>query len=1049
MSLARHECVSRFFGSANATVAGFFLLCTHSHPLCLSVYAGWLAAETVFRDGIVRAGGHMMVMTANTKLTRRILLFTDARTTCTDEDQELLIEAVGAMHAEGMRLDVVIPGLAQLPEYDGDEEAWETSVGGDDGSDEESAAGPSSVAGGGRKPRKHMRGTPADDDGEMEVELAASDTDQGSRENEEEEEQEAEAVRNPVLARAFAPEDVDAEVRARLEHSVAAGGDLRKTKAQARNETLLRRAAAVTGGMPLSISALIDYLCEPRKRSVRAVAKYAGTLSLSPTVHIPMRAYTATSEVRLPTCKRLSWARTLEVGHHVNAVRQTTFSTPGKPEETLDEEDIMPAYAYGSDIVPVSAEVDATLLRYPSGPKSLRVLGFVPLATIPQVYFLGSVDAVMAMGEVAESRASLAALATAMRRCKRGAIARMVMRDDAAPQLKFLWADELLAGDLVDSEGEGEDGEDGEEAAPGRTDRQPRPFLYMVSLPLADGLRSYTFPSMQPKLDVLTAQKRDAVDALFDAFDMDAPPTSGGAASALRDDDDDDAGAPGSQNSDAINGDDDEAGRALDCEAIFNPAIHLFYAATVQRALDGVSGTTLPALPPALAEPLTPAAHVRDAAAAAAAVGRFAELLPTRRVDPRSVRKEREYFAASRDGSKQLLGAFLPDYDADDSVLAADVATATGPPENAASRASAAAAAATSSAEVAAAAPSSAAADAPPSGSALPPAAATIDVLSATTLPAVTVAAIAGRGHPSMHPPPPVAMAAEVEEDASEITVAAPVGRPNPSAVAAVAAATAGAPTNPSRLPGGSDDEDDDEAVRYGKPNDALDLRALRTQIEATQQASDSQAESRLFSYATRTTGGRGGAAVGTTDTSDGSAAAASTATDGKATFSPPSSAVWAVGDDDPVADFAAMLANADADAGVAAEMLTDCFRSRVRAGDAAGAAAALGALRSGCVAARIGDEFNRAARRLVDAAKAASPFLARPAVAFLGHLLRTPAAAGRGLDALRLVTEAEGGGPACAGVTPAIVDDFNRLVGAAAARVVGAPPRPPSTRPS
>lgn len=200
----------------------------------------------------------MMVMTANTKLTRRILLFTDARTTCTDEDQELLIEAVGAMHAEGMRLDVVIPGLAQLPEYDGDEEAWETSVGGDDGSDEESAAGPSSVAGGGRKPRKHMRGTPADDDGEMEVELAASDTDQGSRENEEEEEQEAEAVRNPVLARAFAPEDVDAEVRARLEHSVAAGGDLRKTKAQARNETLLRRAAAVTGGMPLSISALID-----------------------------------------------------------------------------------------------------------------------------------------------------------------------------------------------------------------------------------------------------------------------------------------------------------------------------------------------------------------------------------------------------------------------------------------------------------------------------------------------------------------------------------------------------------------------------------------------------------------------------------------------------------------------------------------------------------------------------------------------------------------------------------------------------------------------
>lgn len=1002
----------------------------------------------------------MMVMTANTKLTRRILLFTDARTTCTDEDQELLIEAVGAMHAEGMRLDVVIPGLAQLPEYDGDDEAWEAPAGEDDGSDGESAAGPSSPAGGGRKPRKYLRGAPADGDGGMDVELAATDgADGGSQENEEEEEQEEDgAVSNPILSRAFAPDDVDAEVRARLEHSAAAGGGTRKTKAQARNETLLRRAAAVTGGMPLSISALTDYLCEPRKRSVRAVAKYAGTLSLSPAVHIPVRAYTATTEVRLPTCKRLSWARTLEVGHHVIAVRHTTFSTPGKPEETLDEEDIMPAYAYGSDIVPVSAEVDATLVRCPSGPKSLRVLGFVPLASIPQVYFLSAVDAVMAMGEVAESRASLAALATAMRRCKRGAIARLVMRDDAVPQLKFLWADELPAGDPSDSEVEDDDGKDGEEAALGRADRQPRPFLYMVSMPLADGIRSYTFPSMQPKLDVLTTQKRDAVDALFDTFDMDAPSTTSGAASTMRDDDDDDAGALGSQNSDPIGGSDAEEGRALDCEAIFNPAIHLFFAATVQRALDGVTGTVLPALPPALGAPLTSAAHVRDAAAAAAAVGRFAELLPTRRVDPRSVRKEREYFAANRDGSKQLLGAFLPDEygDADSSVLPTGETAATDPPDNAVSPPSAAVAAVESSAEVAVVAvtagpPSDA--DAPPSadGSVLPPAAQPIDVLGAPAVPAVTVAATPAREHPPVHPPPPVALAAEVEE-ASEITAAAPVGRPDPPAVAAAAAATKGAPENSAPgLLGDSDDEEDGGPGRYGNPDDAFDLRAMRTQIEATQQVSDSQAESRLFSYATRTTGGRGAAAGGITDPSpsDGSAAAATPATDGRITAAPPPSAVWAVGEDDPVADFAAMLANADADAQVAAEMLTDCFRSRVRAGDAAGAAAALGALRTGCVTARIGDEFNRAARRLVDAANAASPFLARPVVTFLGHLLRTPAVAGGGLDALRLVTEAEGGGPACAGVTPAIVDDFNRLVAAAAARVVSAPPRPPPTRPS
>lgn len=991
-------------------------------------------AETIFRDGIVRAGGHMMVMTANTKLTRRILLFTDARTGCTDEDQELLIEAVGAMHAEGMRLDVVIPGLVQLPEYDDDEETWEAPVGEDNGSDGASAAGPSSPAGGGRKPRKHPRGAPADDDGGMDVELAATGgADQSSQESEEEEEEER-PVRNPILARAFAPDDVAAEARARLEHSAAAGGGVRKTKAQARNETLLRRAAAVTGGMPLSISALTDYLSEPRKRSVRPVAKYAGTLSLSPAVHIPVRAYTATTEVRQPTCKRLSWARTLEVGHHVIATRQTTFAALDKPEVPLDEEDIMPAYAYGSDIVPVSAEVDATLVRCPSGPKSLRVLGFVPLAAIPQVYFLGAVDAVVAMGEVPESRMSLAALATAMRRCKRGAIARLVMRDEAAAQLKFLWADELPASDPSDGDDEdGDDGEDREEAAPGRTRRQPRPFLYMVSMPLADGVRAYAFPSMQPKLDVLTLQKRDAVDALFDAFDMDTPLTGGGTTSAMRDDDDDAVGAPGSQNSDATAGADDEDGRAVDCTAIFNPAIHLFFAATVQRALDGITGTALPPLPPALAAPLTPAAHVCDGAAAAAAVGRFAELLPTSRVDPRSVRKEREYFAANRDGSKKLLGAFLPDEcgDSDDNGPPADLPATTGPPESAVSPASAAAVATTSPTEAVPAAIAVPVTGPPPAvdaplsvnGPALPP-------------PALLVV-----------PRPPVALAAEVEADASAITVVAPPGRPNPPAIALAAAPTAGAPPKAAagapRLLGDSDDEDDGGAGQYGNPGGTFDLGAMRTQIEATQQLSDSQAESHLFSYATRTTSGTAAAAAdGTTnpspsDVGSGAAAAA------------PLPAVWAVGDEDPVADFAAMLTNADADAQVAAEMLTDCFRSRVRAGDAAGAAAALGALRSGCVAARIGDEFNRAARKLVDAARAASPFLARPAVAFLGHLLRTPASAGGGLAALRLVTEAEGGGPACAAVTPAMAADFHRLVTAAAARVVTSPPRPPATRPS
>ncbi|GAB0492574.1 hypothetical protein MMPV_003842 [Pyropia vietnamensis] len=1013
-------------------------------------------AETVFRDGIVRAGGHMMVMTANTKLTRRILLFTDARTTCTDEDEELLIEAVGAMHTEGVRLDVVIPGLATLPEYDGDEEAWEEAPEGeDDGSDGESAAGSSSPAGGECKRRKHQRGAPPDSDGRMDVEQAATaGANHGSQESEEDEEQEeVESVSNPILSRAFAPDDVDAEVRARLEHSAAAGG-MRKTEAHVRNEALLRRAAAVTGGMSLSMAALIDYLSEPRKRSVRAVAKYAGTLSLSPSVHIPVRAYTATAEVRLPTCKRLSWARTLEAGHHVVAARQTTFSTLDKPDETLDEEDIMPAYAYGSDIVPVSAEVDAALVRCASGPKSLRVLGFVPLTAIPQAYFLSSVDAVVAMGEVPESRASLAALATAMRRCKRGAIARLVNREDAAPQLKFLWADQLPAVEASDSGEEDDDWEDSQEAASGRARRHARPFLYMVTMPLADGIRTYTFPSMQPKLDILTTQKRDAVDALFHAYDMDAPSTTDSATSAMRDDDDDDEdGTPESQNSDAMAKADCVAGRALDCAAIFNPAIHLFFAATVQRALDGVTGTALPALPPALSAPMTPVAYVRDSSAATAAVGRFAELLPTRRVDPRSVRKEREYFAANRDGSKQLLGAFLPDEygDTDD-----NIAAETDLPEAANSRASTVATAAASSTEAmavteAADPPSTVVVPSSADGPMLPKAAQSIDVRGAEVTP--SVAATAGRDHHAVAHSPTVALSAAVEE-ASEITAAPPVGGPStPIAVApAPAAATAGAPTRPTddaapRLLGDSDDEDDGGGGFHGSTNGVFDVRALRAQIEATQLVSDSQAESHLFSYATRTTGRCGAAATpgGITNpplSNDSAAAAAATAT----AAAPPPPVVCALGADDPVADFAAMLANADADAQVAAEMLTDTFRSRVRAGDASGAAAALRALRTGCVTACIGDEFNRAARKLLAAARATSPFLAHPAVAFLGHLFRTPATEGGGLDVLRLVTEAEGGGHACAGVTPAVVTDFARHVAAAAAREVSAPPRLPSS---
>jgi len=1031
------------------------------------VCADW-TAETVYRDGIVRAGGHMNVMTAKANVTRRIMLFTDARTSCTPEDQEAFIDSVGAMLQEGMRLDVVIPGLATLPDYDDDAETFAAAAEEGEGSDGDTD-GPPSPSGGGRPPRKRARGAPAADamdEGEADGESPRP----GSQEEAEDDEEEEEEARHPVLERAFAPDDIDAEVRARREHNAAVGG-VRKTKAQARNETLLRRAAAVTGGVACSLVGLRDQLARPRKRKVGPIAKFTGTLSLSPTVHIPIRVYTATTEVRLPACRRISWAHTLEVGHHALATRTTTYSTLDKPDETLEAEDTMNAYAYGSDIVPMGSDVHETLVRCASGPKSMRVLGFLPLSTIPQHYFLGGADAVVAMSDIPEARAGLAALATAMMKRQRGAIARFVAKNDAAATLKFLWADELPAGNEDDddddeAEEDGQDGDGGEGGTSDGAQRQRRPFLYMVSVPLADGVRSYAFPSLQPKLDVLTSQQRAAVDNLIDAFDLDAPPPPA-ASDAMQDGRDDDVpGSQGSQDAAHV--------RGVDCTEIFNPAVHLFYAATVQRALDGVEGKTLPPLPEALAAPLRPETHVRDAAEAAAAVGRLSELLPTRRVDPKSVRKEKNFFAANPDGSARLLGAFLPD--APDGDVSADplegLVKAAEATSSQAAAAAAAAAAATAPGANATAPPGTAPAAATTAAGPLPPTAVGAKggphsvggpdgavapavnwaqrptLVPATPAPPVNPTAtgaaaadapratINGQRPPSravvvnparaaMAPPPPVAPGPAMDEVASEMTAAEQRDQLAANRPGTVAASTKHA--NDPRPLAESDGEDEDEVGEAGGgyARGGFDMSALRAQMEATQRVSESQAESRLFSYATRTTGG---AATATPSASaDAPADPATPAT------------VWGLGEDDPVGDFVRMLADGNADSSVAAEELTDILRSRVRTRDLAGATGALAALRSGCVKARIGEAFNSAARKLVAAAKAASPLLAGPAIAFLAHVRALSPAEGGGAPALRLVGAGEGG-PGCAAVTPVVIDAFDRLVADLAGRQVGTP---------
>ena len=196
-----------------------------------------------------------------------------------------------------------------------------------------------------------------------------------------------------------------------------------------------------------SVSDALQLFSEAQIRAVRTVSKFRGTLDIGNSVHIPVWTYAHTAEAKLPSLKKISQSAVSSslAGNTVNdeesAVsffrRYKRTDTAQHESDDVPREELLKAYPYGRDLIPVSKIDEDAVLKYTSE-RQLAVLGIQSANILPRYAFLGSADVVVAgqgEKEVLAASKALSAFARGLAAQNCVAICRYVKRANSAPAL--------------------------------------------------------------------------------------------------------------------------------------------------------------------------------------------------------------------------------------------------------------------------------------------------------------------------------------------------------------------------------------------------------------------------------------------------------------------------------------------------------------------------------------------------------------------------------------------------------------------------------------
>lgn len=320
---------------------------------------------------------------------------------------------------------------------------------------------------------------------------------------------------------------------------------------------VLWAVARATGGMLLSGEEASEEVDRPITQSKRPVARFRGTLDIGRDVQIPIKMYRAVLQTGKDSAQKISWAASRAQSKVVGVSMETICVATAMDDIPLEKEQLIDAYTYGTDLVPVQRESVDEEWSYKAA-CGISTIAFISCEKVPWRWFMSTVDAVIPMPGVPQARSAMHALVQALHDDDKGILARVVTRQSGgAPVMAFLWpAIETMRGG----------------------EKVKHRFLYMNELPLREDVRDYPFASLQKVGESLSEDAENAMDAFIDCRRLDA----------------------------MNEGDVPELNSAELC----NPVVDRFFCAVAQRALDGPDGNTMPPLSKWQRDLLDPATFV-------------------------------------------------------------------------------------------------------------------------------------------------------------------------------------------------------------------------------------------------------------------------------------------------------------------------------------------------------------------------------------------------------------------------------------------------------
>uniref|UniRef100_A0A131Z019 ATP-dependent DNA helicase II subunit 2 n=1 Tax=Rhipicephalus appendiculatus TaxID=34631 RepID=A0A131Z019_RHIAP len=213
------------------------------------------------------------------------------------------------------------------------------------------------------------------------------------------------------------------------------GDDLGKLSAgQQKAVKYVGRILEAVNGDSYTFSQAMPALMSYEKKRTRPTP-WNANLEIGPDISIPISSYIKVVEV-----KPKPWKQCVAKRPAVPVRCDTVYYRNDEKESEVEKDGTIPAYRYGSTLVPFTDENRAAMEGSKAGSgRGLQVLGFTDEANIKRHYYMGDKTSYVVARKGDESAgAALSALIQALKKSKMVAIVRYAFSDKSAPRMGFL-----------------------------------------------------------------------------------------------------------------------------------------------------------------------------------------------------------------------------------------------------------------------------------------------------------------------------------------------------------------------------------------------------------------------------------------------------------------------------------------------------------------------------------------------------------------------------------------------------------------------------------